>query len=410
MSILDLLSRKDVWLKFYEYKQSIVSSEAFLDDLKNFIDDEKYLPVCDAITEGKAFPLPKKAIISKLGSEKKRIVYTYPPDENMVLKLLTWLLIRNFDHSFSPNLFSFRPGRTPKDAVRRLIKTDGINEMFSYKADVHDYFNSIPVEKLLPMLKAKLGEDTPLFRFLSSLLSEPYVFDRGKVIAEKKGIMAGTPLSAFFANLFLSELDFHFYEKGAVYARYSDDIIVFSKSEAELLHHIEHIKHHLDSLSLEINPKKETRTIPGEPFTFLGFLISPDGVDIAPVTMKKLKGKMRRKRDALARWAKRKGLSGEKAAKAFIRIFNSKLFENDGDNELCWSEWFFPIINTTESLHQIDLYAQDCIRYLVSGRHTKSRFNVRYDDIKALGYRNLVHEFYSRNTNTDSNEEKGNEN
>ena len=70
------------------------------------------------------------------------------------------------------------------------------------------------------------------------------------------------------------------------------------------------------------------------------------------------------------------------------------LLESAGDNELTWSHWFFSVINTTESLHRIDLYAQDCLRVLISGKHTKARYNVRYEDLKRLGYRSLVHAYY----------------
>jgi len=183
-----------------------------------------------------------------------------------------------------------------------------------------------------------------------------------------------------------------------VYVRYSDDVIVFAQSQEELGRHIEYIKKMLEERELEVNPAKENYYNPGEGFTFLGFVCEGDKVDIAPATVKKLKKKMKRKRDALARWAKRNGVEGENAAKAFIRMFNRKLLESPHDNELCWGKWFFPVINTTESLHEIDLYAQDCVRFLVSGKHTKARFNVRYEDIKELGYRNLVHEYYEINS------------
>ena len=122
-------------------------------------------------------------------------------------------------------------------------------------------------------------------------------------------------------------------------------------------------------------------------------------MDIAPASVVKLKRKMHRKSRALARWRDRNELTGEKAAKAFIRIFNRKLTESGSDNELTWSYWFFPVINTAESLHVIDLYAQDCIRFLVSGKRTKARFNVRYEDMKQLGYKSLVHEYYTFNEN-----------
>ena len=104
---------------------------------------------------------------------------------------------------------------------------------------------------------------------------------------------------------------------------------------------------------------------------------------------------MRRKRDALLRWAKRGDHSGEQAAKAFIRIFNRKLLENAGDSDLSWAMWFFSVINTAEGLREIDRYAQDCLRCLISGRHTKARYNVRYEDLKALGYRSLVNTYYA---------------
>ena len=64
------------------------------------------------------------------------------------------------------------------------------------------------------------------------------------------------------------------------------------------------------------------------------------------------------------------------------------------DSDLTWSLWFFPVITTPDSLHEIDLYAQDLLRFLISGKHTKSRFNVRYEDLKELGYKSLVNEYY----------------
>ena len=156
----------------------------------------------------------------------------------------------------------------------------------------------------------------------------------------------------------------------------------------------------LSERNLEINPGKEEFFRPGDGIVFLGFSCSERGVDIAPVTLKKLKAKMRRKRDALSRWSKRSGTGGEKAAKAFVRIFNRKFFEDPDDNSLSWSKWFFPVISVTDSLREIDRYAQDCLRYLISGTHRKARFNVRYEDLKAVGYRNLVHAYYDYDKET----------
>ena len=395
MSLLDELSRPDVWERFYEYKAGLACPKQFLKELRDFIDRRAYAPVCEAIRRGDRFPLPEKAVVSKTASQKKRVVYCYPSDENTVLKLLTWLLLRRFDGIFADNLYSFRPGRAAKDAVRRLRSTPELRELFAYKADISNYFNSVPVDRLLPMLEEVTRDDPALFQFLRALLTEPEALDRGQRVAEQKGVMAGTPLSAFYANLYLRELDLHFEALGVPYARYSDDIIVFAPTREEAERRAACVRAFLADAGLSLNPDKEAFSSPEEGWTYLGFYYRDGVIDLAPVSLTKMKQKMRRKTRALERWRKRNGLEGEKAAAAFIRVFNRKLFENPADNDLTWAYWYFPVLTTTDGLHEIDRYAQDCVRYLLTGTRTKARYNARYGDLKRMGYRSLVHEYYA---------------
>ena len=401
MTLLDKLSDRAVWERFYEYKSSLACPKQTLKELRKFIDSEEYLPVCGAIERGEPFPLPRRCEISKFSSSKKRIVYVYPKAHNVVLKLLTYLMLRKYDGIFSPGLYSFRPHRTAKDAFRYVMRRTRGKE-YSYKADVSNYFNSVDIPTFLPELKEVLSDDPALYDFLSSLLSEERVLERGCEITEKKGIMAGTPIASFFANVYLKELDRSFYERGVTYARYSDDVIVFSDTGEGVKEYAGEIKEYLASRRLSVNPAKEEYGTPEDGFTFLGFRCREGRVDIAPATVAKLKRKMRRKSRALVRWRERNGVDGEKAASAFIRIFNRKLLDSPTDNELTWSCWFFSVINTADSLKVIDKYAEDCIRFIVSGKRTKARYNVRYSDLKRLGFRSLVHEYYSYDKKRDS--------
>jgi len=394
MSMLDMLSQRDSWERFYKYKSSLVGNTEFCKRLRRFIDSEGYISVCQKIEVGERFPLAEKSVISKLDSQKKRVVYTYPEAENIVLKLLTHLILRKYDYLFSDGLYSFRPNRTAKDAVRKITRTSDINMMYSYKADISNYFNSVPIDKFLPMLHKSLYDDERLYLFLSSLLTESHVIEDNEIISEEKGIMAGTPLSAFYANLYLKELDSYFAEKEVLYERYSDDIILFADSMQKCEVYAEFLKSFIADNGLKINNAKECFSTPENGWTFLGFSYKDGIIDIAPVSVIKMKHKMRRKTRALQRWKKRNGLDGEKAALAFIRIFNKKLFEGSENNDLTWNKWFFSVINTDKSLRIIDNYAQDCIRFLITGKHTKSRFNVKYDDIKKLELKSLVHEYY----------------
>ena len=45
-------------------------------------------------------------------------------------------------------------------------------------------------------------------------------------------------------------------------------------------------------------------------------------------------------------------------------------------------------------MQTIDHYLQQCIRVLSTGKHNKANYKVEYDELKALGYKTLVHEFY----------------
>lgn len=395
MTILSQLTDAELWEDYYEYKQDkLLKWED--ENLTSFLEKAEYVPIVEAILSGGTFPPPRRSEISKMNSSKKRVVYTYPKKENMVLKLLTYLVIRRYDHLFAPNLYSFRSGRCARDAMQYLAEVPGIGQMWSYKADISDYFNSIPIDRMLPILEQALPDDPELYRFLAGLLTNPLVNDDGNLREDRKGIMAGTPISTFLANLYLAELDEHFAKLGRVYSRYSDDIILFSPSQEELEADVEFIHRYLAEKGLTMNPAKESRTAPGEEWVFLGFVFRDGKIDIAPVSVEKLKGKMRRKTRALQRWKDRKDKEPAYAARAFIKVFNRKLFETSAENELTWARWYFPVITTADSLREIDHYAQNCIRYLATGKRNKGAYNFHYEDMKKLGYVSLVNRYFKQ--------------
>ena len=397
MSLIDRLFDKSSWEKFYDYKSGLRCSKKFTRELREFIDQEGYLRFESEIRTLEHLPLPSKAVISKMSSQKRRTIYKYPYEFNMMLKLLTYLVLRKYDYLFTDDLYSFRPGVSAKDAIAHITHVRDLHSLYSYKIDVSNFFNSIPVDKLCSILDVSISDDTELLDFMKALLCEKKVLYRGEIITEQKGIMAGTPIAYFYANLYLKDLDSWFSSRGILYARYSDDIIVFARTESELATYKNVILNTLADKGLSVNPDKEVTGTPSDGFTFLGIEVKNGLIDIAPASVIKLKQKMRRKARALSRWYHRKGIDGTKAAAAFIRIFNHKLLEANEDSDLTWSLWFFPVITTDKSLHVIDLYAQDLCRFLISDTHSKSRYNVRYEDLKALGYRSLVHEYYQHN-------------
>lgn len=395
-SIIEKISEENSWKAYYAYKSTKEPPDSkLLSDIQSFIEKKSYEQIPYTLNNKENLPYPTKKLINKSNGQKKRAVYIFPEEFNMIMKCLAYQL-KDYDYLFAPNLYSFRRNKTANDAWSRLKKIKNLKDKYIYKVDISNYFCSVNVFKLLPELKALLKEnDSKLFCFLESILLSPYAIQDGKQITESKGIIPGAPFSAFLANIYLRDLDWSFYCSHVEYMRYSDDILVIADDETTLLSHVSHIKEVLSERGLNVNPDKESFIYPGQKWDFLGFSYFNGKIDISDVAFKKLKAKMRRKSRALVRWSDKKNLPGIYAAKAFVKQFNAKLYNNPVNGELTWTRWYFPVINTDETLKKIDAYMLDCIRFLNSGKRTKTRYNFRYDDIKALGYRSLVNEFYS---------------
>ena len=405
MNILTALSHQLTWEEFLTYRlQKGRFNWHEFDVADTFVSEKLYLPVVESMLRGEGLSIPTKHLVNKMGSGKKRVVYSFEDDEMNVLKCLSYLLYR-FDSTLSPNCYSFRCGLTAHDAIHDILRATNGRHMWAYKVDIHNYFNSISIPLLLPILRELLAEDPTLYRFFEQILTEECAIFKGEIVHEEHGVMAGTPISPFLANIYLTEVDQHFAENGVIYARYSDDIILFAPDEPTLMQHIETLKAFLDKYRLEVNPEKEQIYRPDEPFEYLGFKCFGNEIDISEATKRKMKDKIRRKTRLLLRWRTQKDIPADAAMKGLIRYFNRKFFERDDIQSLTWSRWFFPMITRTDGLKEIDHYLQDNLRFLATGKHNKANYRIRYPHLKSLGYRSLVHEYYafSKNLSTECN-------
>ena len=395
--IIGQLGSQAVWEEFLAHRllKGRFTWNLF-EDADSYVEKEEYRSVVETLLRGEGPGIPERRLINKMGTAKKRTVYSFSADETRVLKLLSYLLYR-YDDRFAPNCYSFRRGVKASDAIFRLRKMLRGRRMWAYKLDIHDYFNSISIPILLPILRELLADDPALYRLFERMLTEDRAIADGAVVSGKRGVMAGTPTAPFLADVYLMEVDKYFADAGVIYARYSDDIILFAPDRETLEKHKTTLLGFLAKYKLEVNPDKEHIYSPDEPFEFLGFKVLGPVIDISEATRRKMKGKIRRAARALQRWRVRKDYDAERAMKGLIRIFNNKFFGSDDPDALTWSRWFFPVINATEGLREIDRYLQQNLRYLSTGRHTKANFRVRYADLKAIGYRSLVHEFYAKN-------------
>ena len=408
MTVLEKASCHNSWQDFLNYKvdkQHLYPEEA--EKIREFVERRAYLGLCEAWERG-AYPgqYPLKRKVNKQGTKKKRIVYTFPGDEGIFLKFIAFQLYA-YDGHFCSNCYAFRRDFGVRDALRRIRRIPDLGEKYCLKADISDYFNSVSVEKLLQKLAFVRVDDPKLYALFERILGQEQVLEDGRLVADRHGAMAGIPISPFFANVYLGEADELFEERKIPYFRYSDDILIFADTQEELIQRREMLYQILDRLELQINPGKVHICAPGEVWEFLGFCYRDGRIDLSDATLNKMKAKIRRKADALRRWQRKKGLSADKAAIGLIHAMNRKFYgrapkaggakEDKNiveDSDFTWSRWFFPNLTTDRGLFEIDAYFVEYIRYAVTGRHYKGNYRIRYEQLKAWGYRSLVHEYY----------------
>lgn len=448
MDILEQSMQEQCWNAFLQYKierQHLSAKEE--KQLREFLEKKTYIEWGRRLMdETYVLPLPVRREINKGGSAKKRVVYSYPYELNQMLKFVAYALYR-YDAIFADNCYAFRREYGVKDAIWRIRRTKGIADKYCLKVDVHNYFNSIDEDILLEKLSFLQEQDGRLYGVLKQLLtadaalvideqgknhkdrlneSEPLEraaiqekednepvecavireeedndhcrkeeMESGKVIREKRGAMAGTPVSPFFANVYLKDVDAWFADEGILYFRYSDDILIFADTLGELQSYQEVLYSKLSDLRLELNPDKVKISRPGEMWEFLGFCYRDGKVDLSENTIRKMQHKIKRKAESLRRWRRKKEVSGDKAAKGFIKAMNYKFFAKEDGTEFTWSRWFFPNLTTDQGLKIVDAYMQQYIRYCVTGRHYKGNYRITYEQMKEWGYRSLVAEYYS---------------
>ena len=335
--------------------------------------------------------IPEKIEIAKQGSKKKRIVYKYNTTDRYILGVLYRAISRVYNNQFSNLCFSYKKGHSTSSAIW-AIKENKLSNEIGVKVDIHSYFNSVSRERVTELINEWFPGG--LNKSIKKLMLDDKVYFHGQLINEWKSLVPGCALGSFFANACLKEVDEHFENLNITYARYSDDIILFDKTEEDVQRHLNYIIKSIGEYGLTMNPDKYTFFKENEAVEYLGLRIREDGkIDIANHAKQKIKKQVHR-------WCRKERVeiekgntTFEKAAKGILRRFNYKnmICSLTGDNTFGWCGYSFKYITTTDSLKEIDLYVKDCIRALKTGKHNKANYKaVSEEEFNSLGFTSLV--------------------
>lgn len=137
------------------------------------------------------------------------------------------------------------------DSVNTEISDTNI--CFKLETDITGFFDCIPHSKLLVTLN-KFGVEPEILDLLNNCLN---IYSGTKEsVTPGVGIPQGPAASFFFANVFLSELDYEISQRGYTYYRYMDDIRIYEEKEEELTEALVLIDNFLKGRALSLNTKK----------------------------------------------------------------------------------------------------------------------------------------------------------
>jgi group II intron reverse transcriptase/maturase len=215
--------------------------------------------------------------------------------DRLIQQCLLQVLQPEFDPTFSDHSYGFRPGRSAHDAVRAAQGYIQSGRRWVADVDLAKFFDRVNHDLLMERLSRRIG-DRRVLRLIRRYLVAGIMAD-GVVVGRHEGTPQGGPLSPLLANVLLDEVDWALERRGLVFARYADDLNVYTGSRRAADDAMVTLKRLFARLRLQVNETKSTVARAWER-KFLGysFWVAPGRVirpRVAPAALAELKARVR---------------------------------------------------------------------------------------------------------------------
>lgn len=197
-----------------------------------------------------------------------------------------------FERDFAEHSYGFRPGRGCKDALRRVDSLLVQGYVHVVDADLKGYFDSIPHDRLMKRLEAKIA-DGPTLRLIDGFLKADILDDAVRWTPEA-GAPQGAVLSPLLSNVYLDPLDHLMVEHGIEMVRYADDFVILCKTAEDAARALGIVRQWVADNGLTLHPTK-TRIVDSrtDRFDFLGYTFSGEKHWPRQKSLKKLRDVIR---------------------------------------------------------------------------------------------------------------------
>ena len=160
-----------------------------------------------------------------------------------------------YEPLFADGSYGYRPGRSAKDAIRKVKEYAEQGYTQAVSLDLSKYFDTLNHIILVNLLRREI-KDERVIQMVTRYLKSG-VMENGVVIDTEEGSPQGGNLSPLLANIYLNEFDQEYLRRGVPCIRYADDIVLLAKSERVAKRLLETSTKYLEeTLRLKVNQEK----------------------------------------------------------------------------------------------------------------------------------------------------------
>ena len=216
--------------------------------------------------------------------------------DRFIQQCLLQVLQPRFDPTFSEHSYGFRPGRSAHGAVRAAQSYIQSGRNWVADVDLAKFFDRVNHDVLMERLSRRIADGRVLGLIRRYLVAG--VMADGVVVERHEGTPQGGPLSPLLANVLLDEVDKELEKRGLTFARYADDLNVYTGSKRSAEDAMTTLKRLFARLRLQVNDAKSTVARVWER-KFLGysFWVAPGRLirlRVAPAALVEMKDRVRR--------------------------------------------------------------------------------------------------------------------
>ena len=213
----------------------------------------------------------RRVWIPKPGTTEKRPLGIPAVRDRTVEAATRHVLEPIFERDFAEHSYGFRPGRGCREAVGRAEELLSQGHVWCVDADLKSYFDTIPHERLMALVKQRIVDGSVLALLEQCLKAGVLEALKGWQPTER-GTPQGAVISPLLANLYLNPLDHEVAKRGWAMVRYADDFVVLCRSKEEAETVLAFLRDWTAAAGLSLHPTK-TRIVNAERegFDFLGW-------------------------------------------------------------------------------------------------------------------------------------------